>query len=139
MIILLQKGGEDLSTVNERLKSLRISLGMNQKDFGERIEVAQTYLSQIEKGDRPVTDKISKIVCLQNWNGKSVNEEWFLTGNGEKFVPETKDEQITRLLSDVLKKENSDFKRRLVTALSKLDDTGWKYLEDFIDSISENK
>jgi len=128
-----------LSTVNERLKSLRISLGMNQKDFGERIEVAQTYLSQIEKGDRPVTDKISKIVCLQNWNGKSVNEEWFLTGNGEMFVPETKDEQITRLLSDVLKKENSDFKRRLVTALSKLDDTGWKYLEDFIDSISENK
>ena len=118
MIILLQKGGEDLSTVNERLKSLRISLGMNQKDFGERIEVAQTYLSQIEKGDRPVTDKI---------------------GNGEMFVPETKDEQITRLLSDVLKKENSDFKRRLVTALSKLDDTGWKYLEDFIDSISENK
>lgn len=139
MIKLLQKGGEDLSTVNERLKSLRISLGMNQKDFGERIEVAQTYLSQIEKGDRPVTDKISKIVCLQNWNGKSVNEEWFLTGNGEMFVPETKDEQITRLLSDVLKKENSDFKRRLVTALSKLDDTGWKYLEDFIDSISENK
>ena len=139
MIILLQKGGEDLSTVNERLKSLRISLGMNQKDFGERIEVAQTYLSQIEKGDRPVTDKISKIVCLQNWNGKSVNEEWFLTGNGEMFVPETQDEQITRLLSDVLKKENSDFKRRLVTALSKLDDTGWKYLEDFIDSISENK
>ena len=136
MIILLQKGGEDLSAVNERLKSLRISLGMNQKDFGERIEVAQTYLSQIEKGDRPVTDKISKIVCLQNWNGKSVNEEWFLTGNGEMFVPETKDEQITRLLSDVLKKENSDFKRRLVTALSKLDDTGWKYLEDFIDSIS---
>ncbi|WP_333697813.1 helix-turn-helix domain-containing protein [Bacteroides congonensis] len=128
-----------MSTVNERLKSLRISLGMNQKDFGERIEVAQTYLSQIEKGDRPVTDKISKIVCLQNWNGKSVNEEWFLTGNGEMFVPETKDEQITRLLSDVLKKENSDFKRRLVTALSKLDDTGWKYLEDFIDSISENK
>lgn len=139
MIILLQKGGEDLSAVNKRLKSLRISLGMNQKDFGERIEVAQTYLSQIEKGDRPVTDKISKIVCLQNWNGKSVNEEWFLTGNGEMFVPETKDEQITRLLSDVLKKENSDFKRRLVTALSKLDDTGWKYLEDFIDSISENK
>lgn len=135
----MQKGGEDLSAVNERLKSLRISLGMNQKDFGERIEVAQTYLSQIEKGDRPVTDKISKIVCLQNWNGKSVNEEWFLTGNGEMFVPETKDEQITRLLSDVLKKENSDFKRRLVTALSKLDDTGWKYLEDFIDSISENK
>ena len=128
-----------MSTVNERLKSLRISLGMNQKDFEERIEFAQTYLKKIKKGDRPVTDKISKIVCLQNWNGKSVNEEWFLTGNGEMFVPETKDEQITRLLSDVLKKENSDFKRRLVTALSKLDDTGWKYLEDFIDSISENK
>lgn len=136
MIILLQKGGEDLSTVNERLKSLRISLGMNQKDFGERIEVAQTYLSQIEKGDRPVTDKISKIVCLQNWNGKSVNEEWFLTGNGEMFVPKTKNEQINEMLIDVLKCEDSDFKKRLITALSKLDDTGWNALEKFIDSIA---
>lgn len=139
MIILLQKGGEDLSTVNERLKSLRISLGMNQKDFGERIEVAQTYLSQIEKGDRPVTDKISKIVCLQNWNGKSVNEEWFLTGNGEMFVPETKDEQISKMLADVLKCEDSDFKKRLIVALSKMDDTGWNALEKFIDSITSQK
>lgn len=128
-----------MSTVNERLKSLRISLGMNQKDFGERIEVAQTYLSQIEKGDRPVTDKISKIVCLQNWNGKSVNEEWFLTGNGEMFVPETKDEQISKMLADVLKCEDSDFKKRLIVALSKMDDTGWNALEKFIDSITSQK
>ena len=51
----------------------------------------------------------------------------------------TKTRNYWKYLKAKLKKENSDFKRRLVTALSKLDDTGWKYLEDFIDSISENK
>lgn len=65
MIILLQKGGEDLSTVNERLKSLRISLGMNQKDFGERIEVAQTYLSQIEKGIDLLPTKFQKLFAYK--------------------------------------------------------------------------
>ena len=46
-------------TINERVKELRSFLKMNQSTFGEKIGIAQTYLSQIEKGDRDVTDKIS--------------------------------------------------------------------------------
>ena len=49
---------------------------------------------------------------------------------------ETKDEQISHMLSDVLKCEDSDFKKRLIIALSKLDDAGWEALEKFIDSIA---
>ena len=126
-------------TKNERLKQLRTTLGLNQKDFGEKIEVAQTYLSQIEKGDRPVTDKISRIVCLQTWNNRKVSEEWFENGIGEMFVPETKDDQISKMLADVLKCEDADFKKRLIVALSKLDDNGWNSLENFIDSIANPK
>lgn len=49
---------------------------------------------------------------------------------------ENKNEQINEMLIDVLKCEDSDFKKRLITALSKLDDTGWNALEKFIDSIA---
>lgn len=120
--------------MNERMKELRKAMGKSQEEFGKILGITKSGVSDIESGRRNVTEQ--HIIMLRNEN---VNEDWLRTGNGEMFVPETKDEQITRLLSDVLKKENSDFKRRLVTALSKLDDTGWKYLEDFIDSISENK
>lgn len=69
-----------MNTVNQRVKDLRISLGMNQKKFGERIGIAQTYLSQIEKGDRDVTDKIFRIICLEDWGGKKVNPDWLENG-----------------------------------------------------------
>ena len=49
-------GGENLS-INERVKAVRNALNLTQKDFGQKLTLAQTYLSQIEKGDRDVTEK----------------------------------------------------------------------------------
>ena len=70
---------------------------------------------------------------------ENVNEDWLRTGNGEMFISETKDEQISKMLADVLKCEDSDFKKRLIVALSKMNDTGWNALEKFIDSITSQK
>lgn len=39
-------------TIGSRIKEIRVSLAMSQKEFGSRIAVAQTYLSQIENGER---------------------------------------------------------------------------------------
>ena len=55
------------------------------------------------------------------------------------FVPSKKDDLISSMLGDVIKADESDFKRRLISALSKLDDSGWDTLEKLIDSISEGK
>ena len=33
------------NTKNDRVRELRREVGMTQKEFGEKIEVAQTYLS----------------------------------------------------------------------------------------------
>ena len=46
---------------------------------------------------------------------------------------------ISKMLGDVIKADESDFKRRLVSALSKLDDAGWESLEKLIDDISDGK
>lgn len=89
-------------TINNRIRELRKTMKMTQKDFGEKIEVAQTYLSQIENGERDVTDKIAKIIILQNWNGKTVNEKWLKTGKGQMFfLPEDEDETAA-YISDLL-------------------------------------
>lgn len=55
---------------------------MNQTEFGKIIDASQNYLSNMEKGYRDVTEKIIKIVCLQSWDGKKVNEKWLRTGEG---------------------------------------------------------
>lgn len=89
-------------TKNDRVRELRRKIGMTQKEFGEKIEVAQTYLSQIENGDRDLTDKIAKIICLQNWNGKTVCESWLKTGEGDMFVQLPEEDEFSVFVSDLL-------------------------------------
>lgn len=125
-----------MNGVNERVKQLRTVLKMNQNDFGKKIGIAQTYLSQIEKGDRQVTEKIFKIICLESWNGNFVNADWLRKGVGEMFIIKSKDEQISEMLGEIQKTGEDSFKHRLVSALAKLDESEWDVLEKLIDSIS---
>ena len=121
--------------MKDRIKALRERLGKSQDEFGKDIGLTRNYISLIENGQRNLSDQSINVLCsLYN-----VNEEWLRTGNGEMFVPETKDEQISKMLADVLKCEDSDFKKRLIVALSKMDDAGWDSLEKFIDSINQKE
>lgn len=120
--------------MNERMKELRKAMGKSQEEFGKILGITKSGVSDIESGRRNVTEQ--HIIMLRNEN---VNEDWLRTGNGKMFIPETKDEQISKMLADVLKCEDSDFKKRLIVALSKMDDTGWNALEKFIDSITSQK
>lgn len=120
--------------MNERMKELRKAMGKSQEEFGKILGITKSGVSDIESGRRNVTEQ--HIIMLRNEN---VNEDWLRTGNGEMFIPETKDKQISKMLADVLKCEDSDFKKRLIVALSKMDDTGWNALEKFIDSITSQK
>lgn len=120
--------------MNERMKELRKAMGKSQEEFGKILGITKSGVSDIESGRRNVTEQ--HIIMLRNEN---VNEDWLRTGKGEMFIPKTKDEQISKMLADVLKCEDSDFKKRLIVALSKMDDTGWNALEKFIDSITSQK
>ena len=95
-------------TINERVKELRSFLKMNQSTFGEKIGIAQTYLSQIEKGDRDVTDKISKIICLTEWNGRKVNEDWLQNGTGDMFVEVAEKDKATAIVKSLLRGYKAD-------------------------------
>lgn len=125
-----------MDSINKRIKQLRTELGMNQTDFGKELGIAQTYLSQIEKGDRDVTDKIFKLICLVLWDGKHVNEKWLETGDGDMFVNLPKEAEISNFLSDVQHLNDDNFQKRLILALAKLDSDGWQKLEDLIDAIT---
>ncbi len=121
-----------MCNINERIKLLRKELGLNQNEFGSKIGVAQTYLSQIESGTRDLTDKILKIILLENWGGKNVNSEWLQTGEGEMFLQQSQDEKLAAFFADVNLTNEADFKKRFVSALAELDPEEWKMLEDIM-------
>lgn len=117
--------------MNERLKKLRKALGLSQEKFGELLGITKSGVSDLESGRRSVTKQ--HLILLQN-NG--VNEEWLRTGVGEMFAEKTEDEEISEMLADIQLSGSGSFKHRLAVALARLDDYGWKWLEEFVNSIA---
>lgn len=130
----IQKGGIFLK---ERIKEIRKNhpKGKTQDTFADFLGISKQNISSYEMGRRTPSEAVIKLICEKC----NVNENWLLTGNGEMFNPISKNEEIADMISDVIKSDEKDFKRRLISALARLDDTGWENLEKLIDMISENK
>ena len=112
---------------SKRVKMIREYLGYTQKEFGTKIDVGQTYLSQIEKGDRPLTEKIIKLICFEF----NVNYAWLVDGIGEMFI-----ESNDSLLDGLAKKHKlRDIDMQFIEAFIKLDETDREALYNFAKSI----
>ena len=129
MILYFQKGGIKLK---DRFKELRKELNVTQQEFADKLKISRNFVAQIEMGSKVPSDRTIDDVCREF----NVNEEWLRTGNGDMFVPEIKDKQISAMLADVMKSGEDSFRHRLVSALARLDDEGWDNLEKLIDMIS---
>ena len=119
--------------IYERIKELRKELGLNQEEFGERLGVSRSVIANIEydRLKRPdQKESLYKLICKEF----NVSEEWLRTGNGEMFVPLTRNQLITDFASDLIMEDNT-FKKRLVEALAKLDVDEWEVLEKLAESL----
>lgn len=77
-----------------RLVQVREKLGLNPKQFADRLDINPSNYYQIEKGARKVGKNVSfKIVSVFG-----VNPEWWDTGEGEMFI--RKPENNAKLLYD---------------------------------------
>lgn len=86
--------------MNERLKELRLRLGLSQTDFGAKIFISQYQISLIEKGKRNLTDRSINAICKEF----DVNESWLRDGQGEMFIDLTKDIDTTDEIKNMIKK-----------------------------------
>lgn len=120
--------------MNTRIKDLRKSLKLTQQAFADRLGVSRNFITQIEMGIKNPSARTIADVCREF----SVSESWLREGAGEMFLPQRKDDMIVKMLSSVLSDEDS-FKYRLASALSKLDEDGWKMIEEFVDELNNKE
>ena len=118
--------------MNERIKRIRNNLNISQTDFAQKLSISRSAVCKMESGENYPSEQTIKLICSEF----SVNEEWLRTGNGEMFIPKTKEQAISELFGDVVKASRDDFRKRLILALSKLNSNDWETLEKLIDSIS---
>ena len=79
-------------TQNERVKEIRKTLGLTLEKFGERIGVTRGSMSNIENGNRNLTEQMTRSICREF----SVDYMWLTTGEGEMFI-DTDDDFIERI------------------------------------------
>ena len=66
--------------LNSRIKKVRKSLDLTQREFAERIGMKQNSIALIESG-RNTSDQTIFAICREF----NVNEKWLRTGEGEMF------------------------------------------------------
>ncbi len=69
-------------TQGERIRELRKTLKMTMEQFGEKIGVTKSTISNIENGNRNATEHMVKSICREF----NVDYIWLTTGGGEMFV-----------------------------------------------------
>ena len=102
-------------TQNERVKEVRKTLGLTLEKFGERIGVTRGSMSNIENGNRNLTEQMTKSICREF----SVDYIWLTTGEGEMFV-ETDDDFIERI--DRIMAGEDDTRKNLFKFMLELSD-----------------
>ena len=68
--------------MNSRIKNIRKEFALNQDEFGARLGITGSGLSNIENGKRNVTEQMILAICREF----AVNEKWLRTGEGAMFV-----------------------------------------------------
>ena len=81
----------------QRMKLVRKTLKMNQRDFGKMIGLTQTSLSMIEVGTNILTEKNIKLICAIF----NVREEWLMEGKGKMFNDSPYVKEICDILGDL--------------------------------------
>lgn len=83
-----------MDDVNKRIKELRLKLGLTQGEFGEKIGLSKSGVSNIENGTRNVSERHIKLISITF----GVSEVWIRNGIDEIMLSnETKQyEQFDR-------------------------------------------
>lgn len=112
--------------MKDRIKMLRKSTQKNQTDFGAMMGVSMSAVQKWEMGLSVPSNSVIELIAQKT----GVNEQWLRTGEGEMFSPQTRNEELAVFFGTILKDTDESYKKRLLYALSKLDESQWQVLID---------
>lgn len=117
--------------IQPRIKTLRQTLGMSQTDFGRKIGVTRSVLSNLDLGITTLRDPLLSLVC----SVFNVRREWLETGSGEMFEHPDTEAPFYNAVGSISNDDPDSFRKRFVIALAELDDAGLDAMEQFIRSL----
>lgn len=121
--------------MNERIKKIRIELGLSQEEFGRRLGVTRGAVTNIELNKVEPKPLFIDLICREF----NVDENWLRTGEGEMFRQQSRDEEMAALMGQLLADRPESFRRQLISVLLRFDPNGpeWQVLENIYDALKK--
>lgn len=85
-------------TQGERVRNIRKKQGLTLEEFGKRLGVTKVAISNIENGNRNLTEQMLKSICREF----NVSDKYLRSGLGNMFISLSEDEEAASLVSDLL-------------------------------------
>ena len=114
-------------TLGERIKKLRKDKNLTQQEFATEIGSTQNVLANYETGRRNPSSSVINNIC-KTFN---INETWLRTGEGEMFIQQSREDELSSAVHRLLDGESSVFKTRLIKILADLGPREWDILEGY--------
>lgn len=106
----------------------------NMSAFTRDIGVTPAYISKLKNApERIPSDRTLNDIC----DKFGVNPIWLRTGEGEPFLPQSREDRITEVLSKAISGE-STARDRLCRALARLPDDAFPLIEQYILAAAES-
>lgn len=121
--------------MNERIKQLRLALGLSQEAFGMRLGLGRGAITNIELGKVPPKPLLVGLICREF----GCREEWLRTGKGEMLANISRQKKIAAFLNDLLREDDDSFRVNMIDALSDLAPDEWQMLEKFAQRLVSRK
>lgn len=119
--------------MNTRIRKIREELGDSREKFGAKIGLSGDVINNLERGRIEIKEDRIKLIC----STFDVSETWLKTGEGEMHPGKTRNQKIAEFANKVMALPDSDFQKRFVFALTKLEERQWEVIAEIIDTISK--
>lgn len=121
-------------STNNRMKTLRKHLNLNQAEFGQKIGLKNGAISWMEKEGNTITKQNIKIIC----DTFNVSEDWLLNGEGEMFRPADEPDILDRLQQELkLTSQEMEIIRTFVELSPEQRRMGIEFVQTFTSKLSD--
>lgn len=121
--------------MGDRIKQLRLDLGMSQLTFADKLGITTSAVGMYEVGKRSPSSGVVALICKTF----GVNEAWLRTGEGSMFTDDARLIAVKNAIDEVFADEDAEFRRRWFEMSCNLTDEQWRVLQQIaVELVKQN-
>lgn len=118
--------------MNERIKALRLALGLSQEEFGRRLGVGRGAITNIEFNKVEPKPLFVDLICREF----GVNREWLETGEGEMLRHMSAEKELEYVFQEIHASDDPTI-RAIIRTYWGLPDDAKEIVKQFILDVAE--